>query len=446
MDNTAIARQIETLAGKFCSQSTPGFALLIGEKGKMLYKNGFGMADLVKSVPVTPEHSFLIGSVSKQFTTMAVMMLQERGLLAYDEPIARFFPDFPAYKDVVTIRHLMTHTAGIKEYLVDAFWQQPAAERAQVTQDSLLQLIGGWGELDFAPGTRFSYSNSGYVMLGSIVEQLSGQSFASFITERIFRPLGMKHSFVPESPAQPAGNRAFGYQVGMEGTFIPAPYDMTTIGWADGNIVSTVDDLFIWHNALNSETLVSQKTLAEAFTPYVLKNGRSTNYGFGWVNYLRRGVPEIWHSGSTAGYIARFSRFVASDTAVIMLTNYQGINRDELFGGIVDTILGSEMAPVGTMSLPAADLAVKAGIYAEGAEKICLRYDPERKKLLLNGATRRLSGEYSLSPVSEKMFRVDSPADYYVSFSAGGNPPSGLELICNGMLVNLARQAEQPQG
>jgi len=120
---------IEASAAEYCGPAKPGFALLIGEKGKVLYKNGFGLADLAKSVPVTPEHSFLIGSVTKQFTTMAVMMLREKGRLDYDEPIARFFPAFPAYKNEVTVRHLMTHTSGIRDYLTEAFWQQPEEQR-----------------------------------------------------------------------------------------------------------------------------------------------------------------------------------------------------------------------------------------------------------------------------------------------------------------------------
>lgn len=434
---------IEASAAEYCGPAKPGFALLIGEKGKVLYKNGFGLADLAKSVPVTPEHSFLIGSVTKQFTTMAVMMLREKGRLDYDEPIARFFPAFPAYKNEVTVRHLMTHTSGIRDYLTEAFWQQPEEQRVAITQERLLALIGSWQALDFAPGTRFSYCNSGYVMLGSIVEQLSGQSFASFITERILRPLGMNNSYVPESPSQPVGNRALGYWEKEDGEFVPTPYDMATIGWADGNIVSTVGDLFIWHNALNTESLVSRKTLAEAYTPYVLKNGRSTNYGFGWVNYPRRGIPELWHSGGTAGYIARFSRFVESDLAIIMLTNYQGVKRDEVFGAVAETVLADKLAPIPTVALPAADLQAKVGRYGEGEEQVDVRY-AGRNKLVLQSVTRRLSGEYTLSPVSERMFRVDSPADYYVSFSGDYGPPAALELNCNGMLADLARNAEQP--
>ncbi len=444
MNLTAGIPELEARIAHYVKDDAPGLALLIGEKGKVVYRGGFGLADQPNRIPVTPEHSFLIGSVTKQFTGMAVMMLKERGLLSYDEPLARFFPSFPASIQAVTIRHLLTHTGGIKEYLVDSFWAQPDSVRAAMTQEQLLKLIRGYGDLDFAPGTRWSYSNSGYVLLGAIIEQLSGQTFPDFITGMILKPLGMHRTTAPVSPEQPVGNRALGYRREPGGRIIATPYDMVTIGWADGNLVSTVDDLFIWHKALNTEKLVRRVTLAEAFRPYILTDGRSTNYGFGWISNCRRGLKESWHSGGTDGYISRFARFVEQDIAIIMLTNCQGPAWDEVYGAITEVVLADRMDPLPLVGLPEADLQAKVGVYGSEDGTVRAEYDPEHRKLKLNLALARLAGQYPLSPISGQEFRVDTPADYYVKFIGDANAPTGMELDLNGRQTVLLRSPEQP--
>jgi len=334
--------EIEKICREYFSESTPGMALLIGEKGKILYEKGFGMADIDKSIPIGPDTAFIIASVTKQFTTMAIMMLKEKGLLDYDDTIDRYFPDFPDYKNIVTIRHLMTHTSGIKEYF-DDYVGLPIENP---TQDDILNWIKSIKKLDFEPNTQYSYSNSGYVMLGAIIEMVSGQSFADFLAENIFTPLDMTRTVVGVMANQEVDKMASGYKANKEGGFIKTPMDMMAIGWADGNIISTVRDLFKWHNALNTEKLVKSKTLQEAFTPYVLKDGTKTDYGFGWKINLRPGLKELWHTGGTIGYISKFSRFMDEDIAIIMLTNSQDLakkKRDELFDKIAFSVFGKKL-------------------------------------------------------------------------------------------------------
>ncbi|MDD4568592.1 MAG: serine hydrolase [Tepidanaerobacteraceae bacterium] len=334
--------EIEKIGRKFFSESTPGMALLIGEKGRVLYEKGFGMADIEKSIPIEPDTAFIIASVTKQFTTMAIMMLKEKGLLDYDDTIDKYFPDFPDYKNIVTIRHLMTHTSGIKEYF-DDYVGLPIEDP---TQDDILNWIKSVKALDFEPNTQYSYSNSGYVMLGAIIEMVSRQSFGDFLAENIFIPLDMTRTVVGVMPNQKVDKMASGYKKNEKDSFIKTSMDMMAIGWADGNIISTVQDLFKWHNALYTEKLVKSKTLQEAFTPHVLKDGTKTDYGFGWKINLRPGLKEIWHTGGTIGYICKFSRFVDEDVAIIMLTNRQDLakeKRDELFDKIAVSVFGEKL-------------------------------------------------------------------------------------------------------
>ncbi len=190
--------RIDSIVNEYVSPDGPGFSLLVGRDRRIIVNKGYGMADVGKRIPMAVDSRAVIGSVTKQFTATAVMMLKHRGLLDYDESIARFFPDFPAYRDRVSVRHLLHHSSGIPEYLTDEFWQGSADGRYPDLR-SVFELIKSMGDLEFEPGRRWRYCNSGYIMLGSIIEQVSGQSFASFIKAHIFDPLGMGDSLVGEN-------------------------------------------------------------------------------------------------------------------------------------------------------------------------------------------------------------------------------------------------------
>jgi len=330
---------IEKIIRDYVTDNTPGMALLIGEKCRVIFKKGFGLVDLQDRKPITTDTSFIIASITKQFTTMAVMILKQKGLLEYEEPLSRFFPDFPSYISKITIRHLMTHTSGIKEYFDDGFIIKLPASNGYINQQAVLDIIKNFEGLNFEPGTSFSYCNSGYVLLGAIIEMVSGQSFSEFLRGNIFEPLGMKRTVVGVSIGQKIEKMASGYSIVNKNSFVRTPFDSIAIGWADGNIISTVEDLFIWHNSLSTEKLIKKELLNEAFTPYVLNNGTSTNYGFGWFIDNKNGTKQIWHTGGTIGYVSKFYRFIEEDIAIIMLTNMMGIKRDEVFDRIKNVVL-----------------------------------------------------------------------------------------------------------
>lgn len=345
-----LEQAVDRVVGKSVNDRTPGFALLLAKDGEVLLRKGYGMADLEKGTPIRPEDNFVIASNTKQFTCLAILMLRDRGLLDLDEPIERFFPDFPDYRKTVTVRMLMAHTSGIREYFEEGFRENEAALRTADTA-ALLEIAKGFGpELDFEPDTKWSYCNTAYVMLGDIVRQLTGKMFGQFLESEILRPLGMNGTVAPDYMDQPDPRQVKGYVETAPGVFAPQPYDMLLVGYADGNLSSNVDDLLKWHNFLyesHGAPLVKPSTIDEMFVSHKLKDGTATNYGMGFFldqiegkSKHYPGHTEIWHTGGTMGFISRLSRFPDEHVTAAMLTNWEGdgLARDELFFPILDEL------------------------------------------------------------------------------------------------------------
>ena len=257
---------------------SPGAAVIAVRDGKVVYRKAVGMADLELDVPLSPDSVFRLGSVTKQFTAVAILMLAEEGKLALSDPITKFLPDYPTQGHVITVEHLLTHTSGIQSYTGMPGWM---ATKIQADM-TLTELIDGFKKepMEFAPGTRWSYDNSGYVLLGAIIEKASGTPYATFLQRRIFDPLGMTVDDLRrqrgDHPA--AGPRLLPRRRGDAN----ARYLSMTQPYAAGALVSTVDDLAAWDAALYTEKLVKQASLEKAWTPYVLADGKATKYGYGW--------------------------------------------------------------------------------------------------------------------------------------------------------------------
>lgn len=340
MTTDILEQRLRHAISPMINENTPGMALLIARGGETLFRGACGMADLENRIPVRPEHQFAIASNTKQFTCMAVMMLKEQGLLDYDQPVADFFPDFPDYRFRVTIRQLMNHQGGIPDYTESRDWLS-RAKGANADTSEILEFIKTLGDLNFEPGARFSYSNSGYVMLGRIVELLSGVSFGRFLEDRIFAPVGMTHACAPDTAAQRGASLTEGYQLTEDGGYQKQPYDMTLVGYADGNIQATVDDMLAWHRYLymsQDESLVRRETLKEAFDESHETDMAGLAYGFGLIRSRERGRREIWHSGGTMGFTSRCSRYPDDALSIIMLTNIQGLPKHQLYNRIADQV------------------------------------------------------------------------------------------------------------
>ena len=295
-------------------RNVPGVAVAVVKNGKTVKKQGYGVASVEFGAPVTTETVFEIGSVSKQMTGAAIMLLVEEGKVNLDEKISVYLPGTPEAWKNVTVRNLLTHTSGIKSYTAIGTGFELSK---RLKRDDFIKALASY-PLDFDTGSRYSYSNSGYNLLGFIIETVSGKSYWDFMRERIFVKLGMTHTF-DRDPKYVIKNRATGYEL-ENGQLIGRDYDLTDV-FAAGAIVSTVEDLLKWDAAWRNDSLLKKESKAEAWKPFALTGGKINPYGLGWHVADFRGHRLIAHSGSTAGFNAQFSRFVDDDLSVIVLTN-----------------------------------------------------------------------------------------------------------------------------
>jgi CubicO group peptidase (beta-lactamase class C family) len=291
----------------------PGAALLIIQTNQTVKRAAYGFANLELKVKTTPETVFEIGSITKQFTAACILLLAQDGKLAIDDKIASHLQHVPSAWQDITIRHLLTHTSGLKSYTgLDGF-----ELRRRLTQDQFIEAIRAY-PLEFRPGDSWKYCNTGFNLLGFIVENVTGKSYWDFLDERILKPLGMSFTF-NRNPACLITNRAAGYEQ-TNLVWINRDYDLTDV-FSAGAIVSTVDDLARWNDSLDERKLLNGATCAQMWTPAKLNNGTTTQYGFGWRIEQYEGHPNIGHGGSTSGFSASIQRFPEDHLAVILLTN-----------------------------------------------------------------------------------------------------------------------------
>ncbi len=295
----------------------PGLSLLVVKNAKIVRAEGFGLADVELQVAVKPETVFQSGSVGKQFTATAVMMLVEEGKVALDDPLTKYFPDAPpSWKDV-TVRELLSHTAGFGDYPKDFNFRKDWTEAQEL---KLIENI----PLAFPPGTKWDYSNLGYVTLGILIHRVTGEFYGDFLQQRIFQPLGMTSTRII-SEADIIPNRASGYRLvkgELKNQEWVAPMVNTT---ADGSLYFSILDLAKWDAALYTERLLKRSSLDLMWTPVKLKNGEPNKdgYGFGWFIEQRHGHRCISHDGAWQGFKAAIARYVDDQLTVVVLANLE---------------------------------------------------------------------------------------------------------------------------
>ncbi len=312
---SAINQELE----KVFKPNEPGAAVIAIKDGQVVYRKGYGMANLELGVAIEPDMIFRIGSITKQFTAVATLMLMEQGKLSLSDEITKFLPDYPTQGHKITIEHLLTHTSGIKSYTGLPEWRPLWRKDLKMTE--LIDLFKN-KPLEFAPGAGWNYNNSAFVLLGAIIEKVSGQSYGDFVEKNIFAPLGMKQSFY-DNTARVIPRRAAGYSRG-QGGFVNAEYLSMSHPHAAGSLMSTVDDLAKWDAALYTEKLVKQESLKKAWTPFVLNDGKATKYGYGWGVTTLEGERMITHGGGINGFTCDAARLPNSKVYVAILTNREG--------------------------------------------------------------------------------------------------------------------------
>ncbi len=308
------APDIEAQVDAYMSSSYSEFSgcALIARGDKVLLSKCYGMADYEEAIPNTPQTVFPIGSITNQFTAAAIMQLQEEGLLDVREPIADHLPDYPNGENI-TVHHLLNHTSGIPDYYR---FLDTETLSSQLSSDEVMDLFRD-EPLDFIPGERFSYSNSGYVLLGYLIEKLSGRPYQQFLKENIFQPLGMPNTAY-DRPGDSSAGRAQGYNSDLTKA---QRIDITT-AHGSGALASTTGDLYLWSRALSSGGLLAQDSIDMMFTPYVETVPYDIfDYGYGWYINTSSDPPHVLHGGGFPGYQAIIRIYGDNDVVVIMLGN-----------------------------------------------------------------------------------------------------------------------------
>lgn len=328
--------------GEMQRQHTPGVALLVSRGGKIVQAEGFGMANVELQVPVKPETVFQSGSVGKQFTATAVMMLVEEGKVGLDDPLTKYFKDAPATWKEVTVRELLSHTAGFGDY------PEKFDFRKDWTEDEELKLVESI-PLAYPPGTKWDYSNLGYMTLGILIHRVTGEFYGDFLQQKIFHPLGMETTRII-SEADIIPNRAAGYRLvkgELKNQEWVAPMVNTT---ADGSLYFSILDMAKWDAALYTEKLLKRSSFDQMWTPAKFKNGKPNpdGYGFGWSIEERHGHHVVSHTGAWQGFRTAIARYVNDQLTVVVLANLAEAKPDAIAEHVADMYLADAKRAAGS--------------------------------------------------------------------------------------------------
>ena len=309
------AERVDSMMADYTGQ-VPGAAVLVLRDGEPVVRKGYGLADLEQGTPVTPDTRFRLASVSKQFTAAAILLLVQDGSLSLDDPLRRWLPGLPPATNGITLHHLHSHTSGLVDY-EDLL---PPDLDGQVQDADVLRLLEGVDRLDFAPGSRYRYSNSGYVLLGLVVARASGRDFPTFLHERIFQPLGMG-AVARVDGGPPVPHRAWGYSH-SDGRWTRTDQGPTSATLGDGGIYASIDDLAKWNAALDDDRLLRADLRALAFTAHTTTDEADVDaYGYGWRLHASEHGPLQWHSGESIGFRNVLLRWPEQRLTVVVLSN-----------------------------------------------------------------------------------------------------------------------------
>ncbi len=323
-------KQIDAIFTSLKSDSAPGAAVLVVRNGRAVFRRGYGVTDLRTLHKIDAHTNFRLASFTKQFTAACIMLLARDGKLHYDDRLNDFFPEFPSYGRSITVRNLLNHTSGLPDYedlLMQQYPGTPSERVPQILDAGVLKLLEAQTIGKFPAGSKWEYSNSGYAALAMIVEKVSGKPFGQFLQERIFTPLGMKHTLAFEKGKNEVPHRAYGYTKQDDG-FHETDQSPTSAVLGDGGIYSSLDDLAKWDRALRDHTLLSEAEMQPALTavrpadgPAKTPEGQTLSYGFGWFLDPHAGHKRMSHDGSTVGFRTTIQRFPDDNLTIIVLAN-----------------------------------------------------------------------------------------------------------------------------
>ncbi len=420
----AAARVDAVFAGY--TKETPGCAVGVARDGREVFSRAYGMADLERDVGATPATVYEAGSVAKQFTAAAIVLLAQQGRLSLDDDVRKHIPEVPDYGTPITIRHLLTHTSGLRDWgSVASIEGWPRGARAH-THAHVLDIVSRQTALNYPPGAAYSYTNTGYNLLAMIVDRVSGTSFADFSEKNLFEPLGMTSTEWRDDHTRIVKNRAVAYAPGRGGGFsIDMPFENVH---GNGGLLTTVGDLLTWTQNLETGKLGGPTFVEEMHRQGILTSGRRITYASGLVVDRYNDTPEVSHTGATAGYRAFLARYPEQKLAVALLCNVGSASPGGLGHGVADVFLANTAlraaapAPPRGVTIPRAQLEAKAGLYRDPTTGESLRLG------VVDGALRIDRGAV-LVALSPTLFQVGTGSRRLAFESISGSPRPRIREI-----------------
>ena len=347
--HTEITTQVDELFAEWDGATAPGAVVGIFMDGGIIYSKGYGLANLDYDIPITPQSVLRIGSISKQFVAMCIAILADQGKLSLDDDIRTYIPEMPDYGNQITIRHLLHHTSGIREYLTLVnLIGKPEGSVFGYTTRELVELLSRQQNLNFEPGSQFSYTNSGYFLLAEIITRVSGMKASAFAQENIFEPLGMTQTRFYDDPNAIIRNQAFGYSPNRDGGYRLDILRSDVIG--DLGVITTVEDFLHWDNNFYENKLGAgtNELIRMMFTRGRISNGEELSYALGLEFDSYRGLKTMGHGGSAVGYVAEFLQFPEQRFSVVILSNLSSFRPGRLARQIADLYLADQLSEVQT--------------------------------------------------------------------------------------------------
>ncbi|MEE9159699.1 MAG: serine hydrolase domain-containing protein [Gammaproteobacteria bacterium] len=426
----SITAQVDKIFEKWDRPDSPGCALAVIQDGRIVYKSGYGMANLDYDLPVTPATVFHVASMSKQFTAAAVVLLAQQGKLSLDDEVHKYVPELPDFGVPITLRHLIHHTSGLRDQwslLGLAGWRYSLD---LITDGDVLEVVSRQRKLNFPPGEKYLYSNTGYTLLAQVVQRVSGQSFREFTNTHLFQPLGMKNSFFRDDHAEVVKRQAYGYIRAKDDTFRLSITNFDTVGAT--SLLTTVEDLALWDWNFYDKRVGGEAFIEQMHMRGRLNDGELLDYAFGLTIREYRGLPIVEHAGGDAGYRSHMIRFPEQRFSVACLCNTT-THPSELARRVADIYLAKELKdPTSvltgekTVELSEEQLASRTGLYwnreNEWIRKIIVKEGKLRMVLTYRS--------YEMKPLSENRFRLVGRPGAEVRFEAA-TPGSKARLAEN---------------
>jgi CubicO group peptidase (beta-lactamase class C family) len=451
------AKKVNEFLSQWDKNDMPGCAVGVVKDGRLVYKRGFGMANLDYDVPNTPSTLFNLASASKPFTAASIALLAQQGKLSLDDDIRKYVPELPKYADTITIRHLIHHTSGIRDYLALIFFSGLGNDNAY-SPKAILNMLARQKNISFKPGAKYQYSNSGYFLLGIIVERVSGKSLRAFAEENIFKPLGMKNTLFFDNRSEIVKNRASGYIVGPGNRIRARSSLFDLVG--SGGVLTTVEDLYLWEQNFYEPKVGNKELIGLLTTPGILNSGEKLDYAFGMWRSEYKGLPLIKHSGNMSGFRAQIFTFPEQKFTAIALCNNSAIFPSVILPKLADIYLDGQFKPdvpsqkkveeslPEAVALPEKEALRYAGIYANAESGAVFKLSLKDGKLINSGLLKR---EVPVIPISENRFLMVAGTDKYELipvFNQSGAMPE-IKLIRNGgkpdIFVSVKPPFDSPQ-